>query len=163
MASVKRISKIEYYMSIARTVSLRSTCLRRHYGAVIVKMDALVSSGYNGAPRGLENCNNRGVCYRQENKIPHGANYELCRSVHAEQNAIINAARTGQNSILDGDIYIYGSDPLNNTIFKVRPCIICSKFILNSGIKKVHCCCGSISPESIEIFNSEDIAGMCGE
>lgn len=164
MTTKKRISKVEYYMSIAKTVSQRSTCLRRLYGAVIVKNDALISSGYNGSPRGTENCNNKGVCYRQEHKIPHGSNYELCRSVHAEQNAIINAARTGGNSIIDGDIYIYGSNAENPAdIFKVRPCIICSKFILNAGIKNVYCCCGDITRDSIDILNMEDIAEMCGE
>jgi len=88
-----RISKTNYYLDIAETVSERCTCLRRRYGAIIVKNDSIVSTGYNGAPRGRENCSDMGFCLRERMNIPHGERYELCRSIHAEQNAVISASR----------------------------------------------------------------------
>ena len=98
-----RISKTNYYLDIAETVSERCTCLRRRYGAIIVKNDSIVSTGYNGAPRGRENCSDMGFCLRERMNIPHGERYELCRSIHAEQNAVISASREE----MDGDD-VYG-------------------------------------------------------
>lgn len=89
----KRITKDEYYLSIAASVAKRSTCLRRQYGAVIIKNDEIISTGYNGAARGEPNCCDTGECWREANNIPHGEQYEKCVAVHAEQNAIISAAR----------------------------------------------------------------------
>jgi len=102
-----RLDKNEYYLDIARTVSKSATCLRRRFGAVIVVNDQVVSSGYCGAPRKTKDCLERGECLRAKMQVPSGERYELCRSVHAEQNAIINAARAGVN-ILGGEIYVWG-------------------------------------------------------
>ena len=90
---MERVSKINYYLDIAQTVAERGTCLRRCFGAIIVKNDSIISTGYNGAPRGRKNCSDLGCCRREELKIPRGERYELCRSVHAEANAIIAASR----------------------------------------------------------------------
>lgn len=159
---MKRITKLEYYMETAKTVALRSTCLRRRYGAVVVHNDSIVSAGYNGSPRGMANCIDLDKCYRQEMNIPHGSNYELCRSVHAEQNAIINAARAGAGSIIDGEMYIFGADVDDPSAdFEVRPCKICAKFILNSGIKRVFCCCGAVTDRRIVSYVPEQLVGMC--
>ena len=101
----KRRDKINYYLDIAETVSIRSTCLRRKYGAVIVKDDEIVSTGYNGSPRGEINCCDTGYCQREKDNIPHGSNYELCKSVHAEQNAIISASR---KEMIGSTLYLVG-------------------------------------------------------
>jgi len=106
----KRISKDEYYLGIAREVSRRSTCFRRAIGAIIVRDDQIISTGYVGAPRKTKDSLEHGFCLRDQLNIPHGQRYELCRSVHAEQNAIINAARAGV-SLLGGDMFIFGSEP----------------------------------------------------
>ena len=103
-----RPDKINYYLDIAQTVSQRGTCLRRKFGAIIVKNDSIVSTGYAGAPRGRQNCCDRGTCLREEMAIPRGERYELCRSVHAEANAIIAASR---EEMLDADLYLACTDP----------------------------------------------------
>ena len=121
----QRRSKINYYLDIAETVTRRGTCLRKNFGAVIVKDDVIVSTGYNGAPRGRANCCDLQFCLRDKMNIPRGERYELCRSVHAEQNAIIQAAAMG-NSIEGGTIYVTH-----------QPCAICAKMIINSGIKRI--------------------------
>lgn len=121
---MERPSKSEYFMQIAKDVATRSTCLRRQHGAVIVKNDQILSTGYNGAPKGMPHCETLG-CLREELGIPSGERYELCRSVHAEANAIIQAAKNGVN-IDGGTIYITG-----------MPCYMCSKMIVNAGIKEV--------------------------
>ncbi len=120
-----RISWDEYFMEMAELTARRSTCLRRHVGAVIVKDRHVISTGYNGAPRGLKHCAELGGCLRESLGIPSGERHELCRALHAEQNAIIQAAITGQN-IEDGTIYITN-----------RPCSICAKMIINSGIRRI--------------------------
>ena len=102
---MERRDKINYYLDIAEVVSQRSTCLRRHYGAVIVKNDEVIATGYTGAPRGRKNCSDLGFCMREKLKVPRGERYELCRSVHAEQNAIISASR---EELIGSDIYIVG-------------------------------------------------------
>ncbi len=113
-----------YFMDIAQLVSSRSTCLRRHVGAVIVKENRILSTGYNGTPTGIRHCLDRG-CLRDELKIPSGQRHELCRGLHAEQNAIIQAAYHGV-SIESSDIYCTN-----------QPCIICAKMIINAGLKKI--------------------------
>ena len=115
----------EYFMGIAVLTAKRSTCLRRNVGAVIVQDRHIVATGYNGAPRGIDHCAQRGGCLRQELGIPSGERHELCRALHAEQNAIIQAATSG-HSIEGGTIYITHA-----------PCIICAKMIINAGIKKI--------------------------
>ncbi|MEM3737516.1 MAG: dCMP deaminase family protein [Candidatus Bathyarchaeia archaeon] len=131
-----RPSKDQYYLNIALEVAARSTCLRRSYGAIIVRDDQIVSTGYNGSPRGTPNCADLGYCIRELNKIPPGERYELCRGVHAEQNAIINAARAGV-SVLRGTIYISGVDAKTRLILSenyLTPCRLCSRMIINAGL-----------------------------
>ena len=130
-----RITKEEYYLNIARQVAARSTCLRRKYGAVIVKNDQIISTGYCGAPRNTKNCSDIGICVRQELKIKHGEHYEWCRSVHAEQNAIIHASRL---DMLDSTLYLLGLDAATDEVLSVsEPCKICKRLIINAGIATV--------------------------
>ena len=121
----ERPSWDDYFMSIAKLTARRSTCLRRNVGAVIVQDRHIIATGYNGAPRGIDHCAQRGGCLREEMGIPSGERHELCRALHAEQNAIIQAAAFGQ-SVEGATIYITHS-----------PCIICSKMIINVGIQKI--------------------------
>ena len=133
----KRRDKINYYLDIAETVSIRSTCIRRKYGAVIVKDDEIVSTGYNGSPRGEINCCDIGYCQREKDNIPHGSNYELCKSVHAEQNAIISASR---KEMIGSTLYLVGienSIDLHKYVKDTKPCDICRRLIKNAGIKQV--------------------------
>jgi dCMP deaminase len=134
----KRPSKEEYYLNIAREVLERSTCTRSKFGAVLVKDDQIISTGYNGAPRKTMDCMERGNCLRKELNIPSGHRYELCRSVHAEQNAVINAARSGV-SLLGADLFLLGKKVADgeNEYIKALPCFICKKMVINAGIKKV--------------------------
>lgn len=129
-----RISKDEYYVGVALEISMRSTCLRRHYGAVIVKDDVIMATGYNGAPRGDANCCDIGRCTREELKIPSGERYELCRSVHAEQNAIIQA---GYERTRNSTLYLAGIEGNGGHIANPRPCEMCWRFIKNAGIIRV--------------------------
>jgi dCMP deaminase len=132
---MKRIDKNNYYLDLAEAALERSTCLRRKYGAVIVKNDEIISTGYNGAPRGRENCTDIGTCIREELKIPRGERYELCRSVHAEQNAIISAAR---KDMIGSTLYEVGIDvKTGKYVENSMPCAMCKRFIINSGIKKM--------------------------
>jgi len=133
-----RITKDEYYLGIAREVARRSTCFRRSIGALIIRDDQVISTGYVGAPRKTRDSLEHGFCLRDKLKIPHGERYELCRSVHAEQNAIINAARAGV-SLLGGDMYIYGRDLHEDRDIDALPCFICKKMIINAGLKRVVC------------------------
>jgi dCMP deaminase len=133
-----RISKDEYYLGIAREVARRGTCYRRSIGALIVRDDQIVSTGYAGAPRKTRASTEHGFCLRDKLGIPHGQRYELCRSVHAEQNAIINAARAGV-SLLGGDMYIFGSAPESGTAINAFPCFICKKMLINAGMVRVVC------------------------
>ena len=131
----KRPDKDHYYLNIAREVSKRSTCLRRWYGAVIVKNDQIISTGYAGAARGAANCIDIGVCPRQAAGIPHGERYELCRSVHAEMNAVVHAARS---DMLDSTLYLVGIDASDSLVVEdARPCKICTRLIINAGIRTV--------------------------
>jgi len=132
----KRTSKDDYYLSIADSVLNRSTCLRRKYGAIIVKADEIISTGYNGAPRGRENCSDLGYCTREHLNIPSGERYELCRSVHAEQNAIISCSR---RDMIGSTIYLVGRDAKTSALITAAPCTLCRRFILNAGIERVIC------------------------
>ena len=131
-----RPSKDEYYLSIAKEIGDRSTCFRQKMGVVIIKNDQIVSAGYIGAPRKTKDCLERGECLRDKLKIPHGTRYEICRSVHAEQNAIINAARAGVN-ILGGDMYMHSTNPKTGLKNDALPCFFCKRMIINSGLKRV--------------------------
>ena len=147
-----KISKEEYYLNIAKEVAERSTCFRNKGGVIIVREDVIVATGYIGAPRKTKDCFERGECLRDKLKIPHGKNYEICRSVHAEQNCIINAARAGV-SLFGGDIYIYCKNPKDNRERDSFPCFICKKMIINSGLNRVIC---STKTGEIKIFKVED-------
>lgn len=132
---MERIDKINYYLDIAETVLKRSTCIRRKFGAVIVKNDEIISTGYNGSPRGRKNCSDIGLCIRSKLNIPRGERYELCRSVHAEQNAIISASR---NELIGSTIYLACHDAIINKLDgNVEPCSMCRRFIINAGIDRV--------------------------
>ena len=131
---MERISKQAYYLSIAAQVAKRSTCLRRQYGAVIVKNDEILATGYNGAPRGDQNCCDTGECWRETHNIPHGEQYEKCVAVHAECNAIISASR---NEMLGSTLYLAGFEGLDNPIENPVPCMICTRLIKNAGIAHV--------------------------
>lgn len=131
----QRMSKDKYYLNIADAVLDRSTCLRRKYGAIIVKNDEILSTGYNGAPRGRKNCVDLGRCTREELQVPSGQRYELCRSVHAEANAIISAAR---RDILGGTLYLAGRDAKTGELLHDATCCsMCRRLVINAGIAKV--------------------------
>jgi len=130
-----RIDKVNYYLDIAQTVSERSTCLRRHYGAIIVNNDEIISSGYNGAPRGRRNCGDLNYCTREALNIPSGQRYELCRSVHAEANAIISAAR---RDTLGSTLYLAGRDAKSGELLHdATSCSMCRRLVINAGIERV--------------------------
>ena len=130
-----RKDKVNYYLDIAETVLERGTCIRRNFGAIIVKHDEIVSTGYVGAPRGRANCSDLGYCTREKLKVPAGQRYELCRSVHAEANAIISASR---KDMLDSTIYLVCHDAKTNELFgNVEPCSMCKRLIINAGISTV--------------------------
>lgn len=132
---MKRRDKINYYLDIAETVSERGTCLRRNFGAIIVKNDEIVSTGFNGAPRGRDNCCDIGACTREKLGVPKGERYELCRSVHAEANAIISASR---RTMLGGTIYLACHDAQTGELRgDVEPCSMCKRLIINAGISTV--------------------------
>jgi dCMP deaminase len=136
--TAKRISKDDYYLGIAKEVARRSTCFRRSIGALIVRDDQIISTGYVGAPRKTKSSHEHGFCLRDRLGIPHGERYELCRSVHAEQNAIINAARAGV-SLLGGNMYIYGTVYGEEKPINAFPCFICKKMIINAGLDRIVC------------------------
>ena len=130
-----RVSKENYYLDIAQTVAERSTCLRRKFGSIIVKDDSIISTGYNGAPRGRKNCIDLGHCTREELGIPRGERYEMCRSVHAEANAIIAAAR---DLMIGSTLYIVCVDPATNAVVPgMNSCMMCKRQIINAGIETV--------------------------
>ncbi len=131
-----RRDKVNYYLDIAEVVSQRCTCLRRHYGAVIVNSDEVISTGYVGAPRGRVNCSDLGQCVREKMKVPRGERYELCRSIHAEANAIICASR---NEMIGSSIYLVGLDVETKEYVKnSNSCSMCKRLIINAGIEKVY-------------------------
>lgn len=130
-----RVDKNNYYLDICETILERGTCIRRNYAAIIVKNDEIISTGYTGAPRGRKNCIDLGYCRREDMNIPRGTRYELCRSVHAEQNAIISARR---QDMLGSTLYLVGREvKTDKYIEKASPCTLCKRVIINSGIDKV--------------------------
>ena len=132
---MNRVSKHNYYLDIAQTVSERATCIRRRFGAIIVKNDTIISTGYNGAPRGRMNCTDIESCIREKMQIPRGERYELCRSVHAEANAIIAAAR---ENMLGSTLYMCCTDPKTGDIVgSICSCAMCKRLIINAGITEV--------------------------
>lgn len=130
-----RIDKENYYLDIAQTVAGRSTCLRRCYGAILVKSDEIISTGYNGAPRGRRNCVDLNYCTREALNIPSGERYELCRSVHAEANAIICASR---RDMIGATLYLVGKEvPTGEYVKNAICCSMCKRMVINAGIEQV--------------------------
>ena len=131
----ERVTKHNYYLDIAETVSERATCMRRHFGAIIVKDDVIVSTGYNGAPRGRKNCTDINFCIRDKLNIPRGERYEMCRSVHAEANAIIAAPR---DRMLGATLYMVCVNPKDGSLYEgTSSCMMCKRQIINAGIETV--------------------------
>lgn len=161
---MNRVSKHNYYLDIAQTVSERATCLRRRFGAIIVKNDTIISTGYNGAPRGRMNCTDIESCIREQMNIPRGERYELCRSVHAEANAIIAAAR---ENMLGSTLYMCCTDPkTGDVVGSICSCSMCKRLIINAGITEVitredkdHFTIHSVSDW---IANDESVKGTLG-
>ena len=132
---MKRRDKINYYLDIAQTVAGRGTCLRRNYGAILVKNDEIISTGYTGAPRGRKNCIDLGFCRREKLNIPRVQRYELCRSVHSEANCIISAAR---RDMIGATMYMVGIDAKTGEIVEnATSCAMCKRMIINAGIKDI--------------------------
>ncbi len=130
-----RVDKNNYYLDIAETVIERGTCLRRNFGAIIVKNDEIVSTGYTGAPRGRKNCSDLGYCLREKLSIPRGERYELCRSVHAEANCIISASR---RDMIGSTLYLVGRDAKTGELVEsASSCAMCKRMIINAGIDTV--------------------------
>ena len=130
-----RTSKHNYYLDIAQTVSERSTCIRRRFGAIIVKNDVIIATGYNGAPRGRLNCSDIESCVREKMNVPRGERYELCRAVHAEANAIIAASR---EQMQGATMYMCCTDPwTKDVVGSICSCAMCKRLIINAGIKEV--------------------------
>lgn len=130
----QRISKINTYLNVAETFAYRSTCIKRKYGAVVVKDDTVISTGYNGSPRGYDNCCDLGKCPRIELDMHQGEGYGICRAIHAEQNALLNCSR---EQTIGADLYLAGVNPANNTVHKAKPCPLCARLIIQAGIANV--------------------------
>ncbi len=132
---MERRDKHNYYLDIAETVLKRSTCIRRNFGAIIVKNDEIISTGYNGAPRGRKNCSDLNYCTREKLNIPRGERYELCRAVHAEANAIISAPR---RDMLGSTLYLVGKEAATGELISMASsCAMCKRQVLNAGIETV--------------------------
>ncbi len=161
---MERRDKVNYYLDIAQTVAERGTCLRRNFGAIIVKNDEIIATGYNGAPRGRANCSDVGSCLREKLGVPKGQRYELCRSVHAEANCIISAPRT---SMINSTLYLVGLDAKSREVTgAVEPCSMCKRLIINAGIDKVTVRIAENEFRTIDvnswIINDESLAGSEG-
>lgn len=158
----KRKSKEFYYLGIADSVCERSTCLRKKYGAIIVRNDEIISTGYNGAPRGRKNCVDLGRCERERLNIPSGERYELCRSVHAEANAIISASR---RDMIGATLFLVGRDAKSGVLLESSvPCSMCKRLILNAGIVRVVMQSGEDAFVTVEtkdwIENDDSLCGI---
>ena len=161
---MERRDKANYYLDIADVISERSTCLRRRYGAVIVNHDEVISTGYVGAPRGRKNCTHLNVCIRTKVGVPRGERYELCRSVHAEQNAIISAPR---DKMIGATMYLCGREVDTGEYVKNSSCCsLCKRFVINAGIKRVVIRDDKDNYRVIEvldwIMNDESLEGTLG-
>lgn len=161
---MERVSKHNYYLDIAQTVAERSTCLRKKYGAIIVKNDVIVSTGYNGAPRGRKNCTDLMYCMRDKLNIPRGERYELCRSVHSEANAIIAAPR---DQMLGATLYMACVDPMDGSLVSgTTSCMMCKRQVINAGIETVIVRDDKdnyrIIPVSEWIDNDDSLSGVFG-
>ena len=151
MQKLQRRDKTNYYLDLAEAVSQRCTCLRKHYGAVIVKNDEVISTGYVGAPRGRENCSDFGYCLRSRLGIPRGERYELCRSVHAEANAIICASR---DDMIGSTLYLVGKEvETGEYVENAVCCSMCKRMVINAGISTV------VVRDDHEHYRTIDVAG----
>ena len=130
----KRISKADMYLNCAENFAYRSTCLKRKYGAVIVKDDVVISTGYNGSPRGYENCCDIGECPRIKRNLHQGEGYGMCRAIHAEANALLNCSR---EQTIGADLYLSCVNPGNHSVHRAKPCPLCARQIIQAGIKNV--------------------------
>ena len=130
----KRISKIDAYLNCAENFAYRSTCIKRKYGAVLVKDDAVISTGYNGSPRGYENCCDIGECPRIELGLHQGEGYAMCRAIHAEENALLNCSR---EQTMGADLYLAGVNPEDASVHQAKPCPLCARSIIQAGIRNV--------------------------
>ncbi len=130
----ERISKIDAYLNCAENFAFRSTCIKRKYGAVIVKDDVVISTGYNGSPRGYENCCDIGECPRIALDMHQGEGYGICRAIHAEANALLNCSR---EQTIGADLYLAGINPEDSGVHKAKPCPLCARTIIQAGIKNV--------------------------
>ena len=131
----ERISKIDTYLNCAEVFAYRSTCIKRKYGAVIVKDDVVISTGYNGATRGFENCCDIGKCPRIKRGLHQGEGYAMCRAIHAEANALLNCSR---QQTIGADLYLAGVNPQDNSIHRAKPCPLCARLIIQAGINNVY-------------------------
>lgn len=161
---MERRDKVNYYLDLAETVSRRSTRLRKSYGAVIVKNDEVISTGYVGAPRGRKNCTDMGICIRQQLNIPRGERYELCRSVHAEANAIISASR---DKMIGSNLYLAGRDVETGAyVVNSSCCSMCKRMVINAGIARVYIRDGQDEYRVIEVQDwidqDESLSGTRG-
>ncbi len=133
---VKRRDKHNYYLDIAETVLERGTCLRRNYGAIILKNDEIIATGYTGSPRGRANCSDLGYCIRKTMNIPRGSQYEICRSVHAEANCIISASR---RDMIGSSLYLVGKEKdTNKLVHNANSCTMCKRMIINAGVEEIY-------------------------
>lgn len=131
----ERISKIDTYLNCAEVFAYRSTCIKRKYGAVIIKDDVVISTGYNGAPRGFDNCCDLGKCPRMKRNMHQGEGYGICRAIHAEANALLNCSR---QQTIGADLYLVGVNPNTNSIHRAKPCPLCARMIIQAGIRNVY-------------------------
>lgn len=151
VTTMSRVDKHNYYLDIAQAACARSTCLRRKFGAIIVTNDEIISSGYNGAPRGRKNCIDLGTCVREKLNIPRGTRYEICRSVHAEANCIISAKR---GDMLGGTMYLAGVNAQNGEIVNdANSCAMCKRLLINAGLNRIIV---RTSPDKYSIYTIED-------
>ena len=147
-----RKDKDNYYLDIADSVSQRATCIRRKYGAIIVLNDEIIATGYNGAPRGRKNCQDTGECLRDTMSIPSGERYELCRSVHAETNAMLSAAR---RDMIGAVLYLAGRNAKTNEYLSdTACCTMCRRLVINSGIVKTIC---RVSEDEFVVYQTRDL------
>ena len=149
----KRISKIDAYLNCAENFAYRSTCLKRKYGAVLVKDDAVISTGYNGSPRGFENCCDLGVCPRMKRNLHQGEGYGICRAIHAEANALLNCSR---EQTLGADLYLTGINPGDCSIHQAKPCPLCARIIIQAGIRNVYLRQGE-GPDNYMVVAAKDL------
>jgi len=149
----QRVSKIDTYLNCAEVFAYRSTCLKRKYGAVIVKDDVVISTGYNGAPRGFEHCSDQGVCPRIEQDMHQGEGYGICRSIHAEENALLNCSR---QQTMGADLYLVSINPKDNSINESKPCPLCARLIIQAGINNVYVRVGE-GAENYKVIPAKDL------